>query len=64
MNGPADPIGWAKHPRSREAIAVVKELATRDRRFAAIWAVYLTDGIVSEAGNPLQIWNGQRWADV
>ncbi len=33
MIGPADPLGWAKKPRSRDAIANVHELSSKDRRF-------------------------------
>jgi hypothetical protein len=64
MIGPSDPLGWAKQPRSPEAIAAVKELATKDRRFRAIWAVLVEDGVATAAGKALQTWNGRQWIRV
>lgn len=61
MMAPADPLEWAKHPRSREAIAAVQNLAGRDRRFRTIWDKLVRDGVVSDSGTPLAVWDGGRW---
>jgi hypothetical protein len=64
MIGPSDPLGWAKQPRSPEAIAAVKELAGKDRRFRAIWAALVEAGVATAAGKPLEVWNGRQWIKV
>lgn len=64
MIGPADMLGWAKKPRSREAMAQVQELAGRDRRFVAIWERLLRIGAVSAEGAVRLLWNGTQWVKV
>lgn len=64
MMGPSDALGWAKQPRSREAIAAVKELAGKDRRFRAIWEALVKAGVATPDGKPLEIWDGQQWIKV
>lgn len=61
MMGPADPLEWARHPRSREAIAAVQNLAGRDRRFREIWDKHVRDGVVTDRGTPRVVWDGAQW---
>lgn len=53
MQGPRDPLAWAKHPASPTAALAVRELAQKDKRFRAIWQVLLAEGIVAQNGRLL-----------
>lgn len=64
MIGPADPLGWAKKPRSREAIANVHELSSKDRRFRKIWQDLVEARVVTPEGKPLALWDGMKWVTV
>jgi hypothetical protein len=64
MKGPADTIAWAKRPKSREALDAVRELASRDRRFAAIWRCLVEEEVATAEGKPLKVWDGTRWLAV
>lgn len=61
MIGPADPLGWAKKPRSREAIANVHELSSKDRRFRKIWQDLVEARVATPEGKPLALWDGLKW---
>ncbi len=64
MMGPSDPLGWAKNPRSREAIAAIRELARKDPRLRAIWHVLVEEGVATDAGTPLKVWHNENWIDL
>ncbi len=64
MMGPSDPLGWAKLPKSREAITAVHELAVKDRRFRAIWTQLVKEGVATSGGQPLQVWDGTQWVKL
>ncbi len=64
MRGPADPLGWAKRPRSRMAIAWVRDLSKKDKRFRAIWKILVDTGIAMADGTPQQCWTGVQWEAV
>jgi hypothetical protein len=64
MMGPADALAWAKRPQSREAIANIRELSRKDKRFMAIWEQLVADKIVTADGKPLALWDGKQWSDL
>jgi hypothetical protein len=64
MMGPADALGWAKKPRSREAIANVRELSSKDRRFHKIWQDLVEARVVTPEGKPLVLWDGLKWVAI
>ncbi len=64
VNGPSDHLGWAKRPRSRMAIAWVRDLAKKDRRFRAIWKGLIEGGVAHANGRARQIWTGFQWEVV
>lgn len=64
MIGPSDPLGWAKNPKSREAIAAIHDLSRRDRRFTAIWEQLVQEEVATAAGRALKVWDGQRWQSL
>lgn len=64
MIGPADVLGWAKKPRSREAIANVRELSSKDRRFRKIWQDLIEARVVTAEGQPLALWDGTKWVTI
>lgn len=61
MMGPSDPLGWAKLPKSQQAIEAIFDLARRDRRFRAIRDEHIANGVASKTGRPLQVWDGRQW---
>lgn len=61
MMEPSDPLGWAKLPKSQQAIEAIFELARRDRRFRVIRDEHVANGVASKTGRPLQVWDGARW---
>jgi hypothetical protein len=64
MIGPADVLRWAKKPRSREAIANVRELSSKDRRFRKIWQDIIEARVVTPEGQPLALWDGTKWVTI
>lgn len=64
MTGPSDHLGWAKRPRSPLAIAWVRDLAKKARRFRAIWKVLIDTGIAHADGRARQLWTGTQWEAV
>lgn len=62
--GPSDHLGWAKKPKSREAIERIKDLSTRDRRFISIWRKLVDEGIATETGRPIVLWDGTQWVKL
>lgn len=64
MIGPSDVLGWAKKPRSRDAIANVKELSGKDRRFRKIWQDLVEARVVTPDGQPLALWDGFKWVTL
>lgn len=64
MNGPADPLGWAKQPRSPQALAAVVRLAQSDPRFRAVLAGLVRQGVASEDQRLLRRWCGTEWQAV
>lgn len=61
MKGPSDPLGWATRPASEVALRAVFDAAGKDRRFAAIKAKLIKDGIASESGKLLLRWQNNAW---
>jgi hypothetical protein len=61
MMGPSDPLGWAKLPKSSQAIEAIFELARRDKRFRVIRDEHIANGVASKTGRPLQVWDGRQW---
>lgn len=61
MKGPSDPLGWARQPASDLALKMVFDTARKDRRFAAIKAKLIEDGIASENGKLLFRWQNNAW---
>jgi len=61
MQGPADPLDWAKRPRSATALQAIRDGARRDRRLRALYQEHVASGVCDDRGNPLQLWDGHTW---
>jgi hypothetical protein len=46
------------------AIAWVRDLAKKDRRFRAIWKGLIEGGVAHANGRARQIWTGTQWEAV
>ena len=57
-----DPLGWARKPKSTYALqAVIDTAKSGDERFVTIFEKLVRDGVCTEAGKLLNLWDGQRW---
>lgn len=61
MLGPADPLEWAKHPRSQAAMKLVQEGAETHRHLRAIFSAHLASGVADARGNLRMRWDGTQW---
>jgi hypothetical protein len=60
--GEADPLKWAKLPKSQTALDLLTAGAKEgDSRLAEILAGHVRDGVCSESGKLLQRWDGLAW---
>jgi len=60
-----DPLGWAKHPQSQQALDAITLAAKEgDERFVAIRAQLVADGVCDESGKLLMRWDGLRWVSL
>lgn len=64
MKGPADELGWAKKPRSQEALDAVFTIAGRDKRFASIRDKLIKNEIATAEGKLLYRFDGHDWRPV
>lgn len=57
-----DHLGWAKYPKSKQAIDLLKAGAMEgDKRLEEILAWHIRDGVCDDHGNLLQVWSGGQW---
>jgi hypothetical protein len=61
MQGPADPLEWAKHPRSPMAMERVVEGAKSNRHLREIFAAHVAAGVCDAEGRLLLRWDGLQW---
>lgn len=61
MQGPADPLEWAKHPRSPLALKYVQEGGLENRHLRAIFAAHVAAGVADATGRLLKRWDGAQW---
>ena len=64
MKGPADPLEWAKRPRSHTAMQAIRNGARRDRKLRAIYQEHIASGVCDDRGNLRQVWDGRCWQDL
>jgi hypothetical protein len=64
MIGPADPLEWAKHPRSQAAMEVIARGAKENRQLRRLLEAHIQSGVCNEAGKLLSRWDGQKWRPV
>lgn len=64
MIGPDDPLAWACHPRSQEALAAVVGLAKREARFRRILDDLIKSGVSDANGILQRRWVGTGWESV
>lgn len=58
---PTDPLDWAKHPRSPEALRRLVQAAKGDRELYRIFNQLIDNGVCTASGMLLQCWDGTRW---
>jgi len=61
MQGPADPLEWARHPRSQTAMKLVQEGAQTHRPLRAIFLAHVASGVADANGKLLLRWDGAQW---
>lgn len=62
MQGPADPLEWAKNPRSQTAMALIKDGARQNLKLRAIFQAHIEAGICRADGVLLVAPDGSRIA--
>lgn len=58
---PTDPLDWAKHPRSPDALRVLVQAAKNDRVLYRILNDLVAQKVCTAAGVLLFRWDGSRW---
>ncbi|EXI92077.1 MAG: hypothetical protein AW12_00820 [Candidatus Accumulibacter sp. BA-94] len=58
---PVDPLDWAKHPRSPEALRFLVQAAKNDRVLYRILTQLVADKVCTADGVLLRRWDGARW---
>jgi len=56
-----DPLEWARHPRSKQAMELLISGAADDARLARIFRQHVADGVCDEEGNMFKVWAAGRW---
>jgi hypothetical protein len=57
-----DPIGWAKFPRSANALDhIIQASKAGDERFRDILAGHVRDGVCDDKGQLLLMWSDGQW---
>lgn len=58
---PADPLEWARHPKTQPALDHLRRNMRSDRRLMAIYAELVEIKACTPSGKLLCRWDGHKW---